>query len=126
MVNFDRFLIKMDEYERKGDIHNTVWALRGMMDTHPNAARNSVEIQHYVENLSWVRDSSRFMEYLDEHRPRSNTDDKDFYNRRVLSLLGEFVENEEFWYKVCLKYPEYLKFYQKANNVFKTAIRIVL
>lgn len=124
MVNFDRFLLEIDRYEKQGNIHDIIWAIHGMMNSRPNALRKSVAVQDALMQMSWIKDPDKFIQHISDRRPKS-LEDKDMYNRRALALLGEFVEDDDFWYPICLKYPEYLKYYKKASDVFKTAIRLV-
>lgn len=116
----------MELFEKDGKIHDTILALSNSVKHRPNAIRASVQIEDFILNLSWVKDPTLLLAVLDEHRVDLNDDrNKDFYNRRILSLLGDFVHDDNFWLVICMKYPNYAKFHKNSSEAFKTAIRIV-
>ncbi len=123
-VNFDSFLTRLAVLESEEKHIEVMNALMSRAVTQPNMMKKSVQIEDFVQNLKWAKEPHIFLEYLSLHRSGLEQG-KDFHNRRILSFLGEYVDDYDFWTVICMQYPEYAKFYSKATGDFKTLMKLV-
>ncbi|MCK9530988.1 MAG: hypothetical protein M0R77_10595 [Gammaproteobacteria bacterium] len=124
-MSFGNLLLKLDKLQTN-DIGGTIEAVGQAYRTRPNLILKDMEVCHYINNLAWIKDPSLLMYTLAYNRRNSDQDGfKDFENRSILSLLGKFVENDDFWIEICFKYPEYAKFYRNPGYGFKTMMALL-
>lgn len=123
-MNFDSFLTRLTVLESEKRHSDVMNALLDRARNHPYAMQKNIHIEDFVKHFTWVKEPHIFLDYLSIHRG-DREKSKDFHNRQILSFLGEYVDDYDFWTVICMQYPEYAKFYTKATDEFKTLMKIV-
>ena len=126
-MNFDKFLTKVELLEMDGMIEDSIDVFLCQYNLFPFAMKTSVAIEDFVQHLDWVKNPEKLMPILVSYRREKSGPEgsKDFYNRRIMAFLGEYVTDINFWSCVCFQYPDYAKFYKHAPEEFNTLVKIM-